>query len=355
MSYTNSSACSAIAGFFDSLKTKVPGGASVKQFLLNLRELIPAPPYRPGEPAVPEDPAPGFSPEAGPGGLTPVLRDIAELCAGAAAAKQGGVFRGPGILAERLDRRYRRVCIVQAELGRLDLKKADPGAELEDFVFGETDFSAYNQIPETVFRALYLDGLNDFRDGFFVKAFGLERAAAAAAIARGYQKIGPVYYSRNPYPEGNLRASRSAADPRRPHTGSPNPLMLSLMRTLETSLEFAPLFTQEEILRECNGLIRFLRDASILGGENFFYLAQNFRALFGGILRGLHNAAFTHPDGMVTVLTASPAANAAVLDDAVTDDAVTDDAVTDDAVTLRGIFHPAGKAYTLPLISAGRG
>jgi hypothetical protein len=105
------------------------------------------------------------------------------------------------------------------------------------------------------------------------------------------------------------------------------------MRTLHTSLEFVPLITKEELLRECTGLIRFLTSQSAQDKEAFFYLARDFDEVFCRLLRNLHKAEAVHADGMTTTLFMAPAG---------------DDETS--ALTLWGTFRPLNKAHTIPLI-----
>jgi hypothetical protein len=287
MSYTNSNEIyGSLRAFFARLKDSAADPAALKtfdnagvgRFLLDLGNLPP------GSPAL------------------PVLRDAAALRAGKAG----------GVLAQRLNRRYLRVRFVQEELDRLDFKKAKPGAAFDDFVFDQIDFSVYNKIPEEEFRLLYIEGLGDFTERFLEKTFTMGREAVQTLIKRGYRRIGPCYYSRG----GKF----------------PGFLLLPIMRTLRTSLEFAPLISQEEVLGECTELLRFLRERSALDKEVSFYLAKSFGELFARLLCSLHRTGFTHADGMRTTLTASPSGPAA------------------GRLTLCGTFRPAGKGCTLPLV-----
>jgi hypothetical protein len=235
-------------------------------------------------------------------------------------------------MAARLNRRYLRISFVQEELGKLDFKKAKSGTAFDDFVFDQTDFSTYNKIDEETFRQLYIDGFGDFSGAFFEKAFGISREAALAAVKDGYQKTG-VFFSRR---EPGMPDSSG---------GFPRFLLLSIMRTLQTSLDFLPLITAEEALTECNALIRFLQKEPrspaepwspmepLIEAESFFHLARNFNVFFGCLIHSLHNAVFVHSDGMETLLTAGPGRGEAA-----------------ENLTLYGAFHPAGKAYTIPLV-----
>ena len=132
-----------------------------------------------------------------------------------------------GIVRNRINRRYLRLCRVQEELSQLDFKKAAPGLSPEDFIFSEIDFSRYKKINETYFNELFLEGLEDFSEAFFKRFFGLCKAEVLSLIKSGYKKSIGCF---------NLLLE--------------NPTILSIVRTLEISLEELPLFTLAEIRSE---------------------------------------------------------------------------------------------------------
>jgi hypothetical protein len=198
-----------------------------------------------------------------------------------------------GLLWKRLERRYLRLCAVQEGLGRLDFKKAGGGASFDDFVFSQTDFSRYGKIPESRF-ILYTEGLEDFEGNFFTKNFRMSRAETETAVNRSFKKIGGLYCL--------IR---------------PSPVILAVLRTLETSTETLPLLRPEEILAEMKALYEYLNEGPFPAGSisGFFsYLAGR-----------LDNTAVIHTDGMETRLFIDKNGN------------------------LAGIFKPGGKAWTLVL------
>jgi hypothetical protein len=277
-----------ISSFFTGLKNKSYDNNAVKQFLKDLADI----------------PAAVLA--------LPILRDMAELSDG----KKVPAYPGGGIIGTRLESRYRRICFVSQELGKLDFKKAQPGMRFNDFVFEQTDFGIYKKIAPEDFHLFYETGLDDFDDGFYKKNFGINRAAVRTIINRIYRQIDSSYCCRE---EKILR----------------NPLLISIMRTLHTSLEFAPLIEHDELLRECTGLIRFLLDQSDLEKDMFFHLARGFNELFCRILCCLHNATVTQSDGMDTTLFTAPA-----------------DDTPGAALTLWGTFRPYNKAHTIALVPA---
>jgi hypothetical protein len=244
-------------------------------------------------------------------GETPVLRDIAELHA------DGGNAGTRGIIRRRLDRRYAGIRVVYSELSKLDFKKAKPGAGLDEFVFDQTDFDRYKKISREDFNTFFMEGLDDFEDSFYKTNFMIGREAVRKAIMRGYRPV-REYYSC--VEEGS-------------EAGMMNPLLLGILRTLHTSLDFAPLIKPEEALRECEIIIRFLQSKSELGEDALKDLSGSFPLFFAGLLRSLNSVSVIHRDGMTTTLS-----------------------VRDTPPVLYGTFHPSNKAHTIPLakFSAGQ-
>jgi hypothetical protein len=99
-----------------------------------------------------------------------------------------------------------------------------------------------------------------------------------------------------------------------------NPVILAIMRTLDTSLEMLPLFTETEILNELKILYEFLEAGPFPTGS-----AAGF---FNFLVRRLDKCTITHKDGMETNLSVSPEGS------------------------LKGTFKPGGKPWTLVLIPA---
>jgi len=222
----------------------------------------------------------------------PLLRDLSDFVS--------GKERWNGPLKRRMERRHMRLCRLQEELSRMDLKKARLGAALgvngyktlEDFTFQQIDFSRYRNIAEKDFGKLFPEGLADFGEGFLKKNFGFGREELRAVIEGSYQKT-----------EGGYRLLRE------------NSLILSAMRTLETSLEAVPLFTAEEVAEELQSLPGSAREKLP-------------RQLYPLLALSLDNALVAHSDGMATKLFISPAGD------------------------LSGTFQPRGKPWTLVLIPA---
>ena len=234
----------------------------------------------------------------------PVLSDIAAL-----GNPGGGAGRsGPGIIRRRLDRRYARICVVYKELGKLDFAGAAPETGLEDMVFAQTDFDAYGKINKEDFNVFFNEGLEDFEDSFYKYNLMMDRAAVQRAISRWYKSEGDYYV----------------------HIGK-NPLMLGIMRSIHTALDFAPLLRAEETLEEIVLLIRFLQSQSAMGEDALSALTRTLDTLFFALLRSLDGAKATHPDGMVTALFVEDGS---------------------DPPVLCGTFHPGNRAHTIRLIPA---
>jgi hypothetical protein len=201
------------------------------------------------------------------------------------------------LVRRRVESRYRRICRVHRELAKVDAaarrelgRRGEAGAafggSFEDFVFGQIDFSEYQKIGAEEFTLLFDEGLSDFDETFYQKAFNTNRENIRQTIFRSYIKIGAFYVCKKA-----------------------GPLILSIMRSIHTSLEFAPLFVPSDLENGANGAAE--RDAR-----------------YRSLAAALDNVVIRHDDGMETRLFA-PEEGGAVL---------------------RGTFHPFGKAHTITLI-----
>ena len=223
----------------------------------------------------------------------PIIRELALLSTGTISAGLGS-----GLLVGGIHRRYLRLCRLQGELAGLDLKKAEPGVSLEDFVFSKIDFSRYKEIEDEYFETLFLEGLKDFAEAFFKEKFYLDRKEIQSMIETDYKKT-----------EGIYRLQRE------------NSMILSVMRTLETSLEDLPLFTPEEISEELKKIPGF--DSGSI--ESFTPEIRNVEMLFPLLVLCLDGVVF-RGEGMETKLAISAEGN------------------------LEGIFQPDNKPWTRILI-----
>jgi hypothetical protein len=185
----------------------------------------------------------------------------------------------------RIESRYMRILFVHKELAGLDAaakqrEKITPYGSFEDFVFSRIDFSVYKKIDAEEFRLLFDEGLADYTETFYQKAFNMNREEVRGVIARSYIQAGPFYVCKQA-----------------------GPILLSIMRTLHTSLEFSPLFAGEEL--SSTDQFRF-------------------------ILELLNGAVIRHSDNSETKLFA-PSENSG-------------------GPLLCGTFYPLGKACTITLI-----
>ena len=202
-------------------------------------------------------------------------------------------------IKRKIDRRYKRLCRVQEELGRLDLKKAvsnkDKSFTLEDYVFSRIDFGRYRKMDKKEFEGIFPEALTDFDDSFFKKNFSFSREEIRTAIVGAYGLEQGAYLIKRE-----------------------TPLVLSVMRALDTSLESSSLFSAGEIGEELKKLLDFAGGAAkALPGTELLYPL---------LVSALDNRSVTHEDGMITKLFLSPKGD------------------------LSGTFRPADKAWTLVLI-----
>jgi hypothetical protein len=197
------------------------------------------------------------------------------------------------LVRRRVESRYRRMVFVHRELAKLSEKgkKGGGGEEprgfgesFDDFVFRTIDFSIYKKIEAGEFILLFDDGLEDFEENYYQTAFGSSREDVRRTILRSYIRVGPFYVCKQA-----------------------SPLVLSIMRSVHTSLDFAPLFVPADINEN--------------GAEQYPVLVA---ALDGVVI--------CHDDDMETRLFVPRKKNGM------------------DTAALYGTFHPLGKAHTIVLI-----
>ena len=240
----------------------------------------------------------------------PLLTDLAAL-ASAGSSGEAGIASSSGVLGKRIERRYIRLCRIQEELGRLTRKKTasgDTGSSAgktgsegkvwEDYVFSQIDFSRYRKMEEKEFDALFPEGLHDFDETFFKKNFNRGSKEIQSVIEGSYKKTGGQYMLQRE-----------------------TPLVLSVMRTLETSLETSPLFTATEVGSELKNIFAFL-DGSAEKNE----LPPGAELLYPLLVLSLDNIHIRHDDGMTTKLFIAEKGD------------------------LSGTFRPGDKPWTLVLI-----
>jgi len=148
------------------------------------------------------------------------------------------------VVNKRIESRYRRLLFVHRELAKLKPVSNDsgsvkpkPGESFEDFVFKQIDFSVYKKIDEEEFCLLFDKGLSDYDESFFQKNFAKSRREISRIINDAYVKEGPFYLCKKP-----------------------GLLLMSIMRTMHSSLDFAPLldtidFIAKDQLKEAAELL----------------------------------------------------------------------------------------------------
>jgi hypothetical protein len=247
----------------------------------------------------------------------PLLGEMREfrLLSGAMTA-HGTAARGvsashgtAGAVPAKLERRYQRLCFVQESLEHIDFKKAKPGQGFEEFMLGQTDFSRYASLDKQFFNGLFIDGLDDYPDSFFTSAFRMNRKAIRTLVLASYaEKAGSLALIKN------------------------NLFILSVMRTLHSSLDFASLWDKEAVLNELGGVLAFFTERRIIDTGPSAVLKEKGGEVFVCLLSLFHHAEYRHDDGVKTGLFLAPFRG---------------------CICLAGSFKPLGKAHSLALVSSG--
>jgi hypothetical protein len=180
------------------------------------------------------------------------------------------------IVSSSMERRYRRIAFVQQTLNNIDFSKAKPETRFEDFIFAQSDFSIYEKIDAKTFELLYIDGLDDLPDNFYTKTLSIKKDAIRKIISARYKLIDAFYVS-----DGN-------------------PLLIPIMRSIHTSLDFVPFPHPNQFLREMETLFDFLKKNAGLPDLFFQYLAQESDDLFCHLLLSLDKTEVVQNDGMIS-------------------------------------------------------
>jgi hypothetical protein len=174
----------------------------------------------------------------------------------------GNFFSGGknNLVTQNMERRYRRIAFVQQSLEKINFSKAKPETRFEDFIFEQTDFSIYEKIDAETFQLFYIDGLDDLSDDFYTKTFFRNKDEIRKIIFARCKLIGGFYAS-----DGN-------------------PLLIPIMRSIHTSLDFTPFPNSTIFFQEMKTLFEFLHHNANLPNIFFRYLSQEKDNLFCNLL-----------------------------------------------------------------------
>jgi hypothetical protein len=205
------------------------------------------------------------------------------------------------IVTKNIDRRYRRIAFVQQSLEKINFSKAKPDSKFEDFIFAQSDFSIYEKIDAETFQCFYIDGLDDLSDDFFTRILSRNKSEIQNIISARFKLVDGFYVS-----DGN-------------------PFLISILRSIHTSLDFAPFPNQNQCYSELEKLLEFLQKNVNLPDRFFQYLAQEEDDLFCALLGLFDKTEIMHRDGMKSrFVFGEENGNAALFI----------------------VYHPHGKAYT---------
>jgi hypothetical protein len=238
----------------------------------------------------------------------PLLGELRDFKA--ALAGRGTKAENASRTGAKLERRYRKLCCVQESLEKIDFKKIKPGQGFEDFMLGQTDFSFYASLDEETFSGLFIDGLEDYPGLFFTSAFRTDREGIRKLLLESY-----------------------AARAGKRELAKKNLFILSVMRTLHSSLDFGPLWSKERVLAEFKEVLFFFKEHRIIGVRPLSLLKERGDEVFLCLLSLFHHTEWRHKDGKGTRLFLAP---------------------RQEYICLCGTFTPGGKAHSLSLASAGR-
>ena len=225
-------------------------------------------------------------------GEIPILHSIAVLWSISRENRGSTVNIKPGLIEKRIDRHYKRLCRVQEELENLNARKnaAKNDTSFKDFAFSNTDFTPYKKMPIKQYEMLIPEALGDFKEEFLRGNFGMGRKDLHIFLENKYVKQDDHYILKED-----------------------NPLVISIMRSLDTSLDNADLFSFGEIESELSLLSSFIE-------------VPETKELFPLLVSCLDKLTISHSDGQKTKL------------------------FIQSPDELRAVFMPGSKAWTRVLI-----
>jgi hypothetical protein len=244
----------------------------------------------------------------------PLMREVAAL---AGPGEANPSLPVNGILWGRINRSYLRLCRIQEDLEKIDFAQAAPGVIPEEYVFSRINFGRYREIKENEFDVFFLEGIKDFDEEWWIDNFSLGRNGIKTLLENSYANTKGIYQLKKE-----------------------SPLILSVMRTLDTSMEIIPLLGAEEIHREMENLSGFLGPGRYHSAEGQIrenpgnsssrqgpVTGPNEEHVFSILIRSFDNVTIRHEDGMETKLFVNVRGD------------------------LSGTFRPKGKPWTRVLIS----
>jgi hypothetical protein len=189
----------------------------------------------------------------------------------------GKFFSGEAdnIVTKYIFRRCRRINVVQQSLEKINFSKAKPENRFEDFIFQQTDFSLYEKIDAETFSFFYIDGIDDLSDEFYIKNCFREKSEIRKIISARYKLIDGFYVS-----DGN-------------------PLIIPIMRSIHTSLDFIPFPHQHQFINELESVFEFLNKNAGLPEIFFQYLTQEEDDLFCTFLHLFNNTIVLHNNNTI--------------------------------------------------------
>ncbi|MDR2899993.1 MAG: hypothetical protein LBV20_00535 [Treponema sp.] len=233
------------------------------------------------------------------------------------------------IVTKNIERRCRRISLVQQELEQIDWKvrmnpdlynnflynedsagtcsadlhfsKAKPETRFEDFIFEQTDFSIYEKIDSETFSFFYIDGLDDLSDDFYIKKCFRDKSEIRKIISARYKRLDDFYVS-----DGN-------------------PLLIPIMRSIHTSLDFVSFPNQNQFLSEMETLLEFLKTNAALPDIFFQHLIREEDDLYNMLLLLFDKTKVLHNDRMTSSFFIAEEKG---------------------MTALFAIFNPGGKAFT---------
>lgn len=197
------------------------------------------------------------------------LENLREICHFVAHPErdQGSIHNK--ILSRFLRLRYMSETMERA-MAEKDIHVPRPEEDFGEYVYRTVPIEHYREFEKKYFELLLVGGLNDFDDSFFVRILRRSKVEVARLVSSNYKKVKGRYILRSTHDTDIIKT----------------------IFILETSVQFRPLISEEEILNELKvSLLRIASDLNLTKPEVELIFSHR-DDLFLSILGLLHDISF---------------------------------------------------------------
>jgi hypothetical protein len=234
------------------------------------------------------------------------LENLQEICHFVAHPERNKGSIHKKILSRFLRLRYMNE-IMERAMAEKEMHPPKPMEDFGDYVYRTVPIEHYREFDKKHFELLLIGGLNDFDDSFFRNNFRRSKGEIAQLVSSNYRKDKGKYI---------LRSNHDID-------------IIKTIFILETSVQFQPLISEEEIIKELKiSLLRIASDLNLSKPEVELIFSRR-DDLFLAMLGLLHDISFVWSETVIGRSFLS---------------------VNESKIDLRCDFYPNGKSVSFPLV-----